>query len=74
MRGAVVTIYYNRGFCFVRGEDMLSRFVHATWVLDRKFDTLAEGTEVEFEPRDGERGPQAYDVRPVRVPNKGDQS
>lgn len=65
-RGVVIKVITSKGFCFVRGEDDgISRFTHASWVLNKMFDTLREGTVVEFTPENGDRGPRAIDVRPI---------
>ena len=42
------------------GKDL---FVHHSGVAGEGFKTLAEGAKVEFEPSEGQKGPQAVDVR-----------
>lgn len=54
MTGTVIRVLLNRGFGFIRGEDGLSRFVHATDVQPPEaFDRLHEGQRVEFIPAEG---------------------
>jgi CspA family cold shock protein len=40
-------------------------FVHFSGISGEGFRNLEEGQTVEFEVRDGEKGPQAVDVRVV---------
>lgn len=58
MRGVVTRTFPDKGFAFVRGTDGVSRFVHASWCRGL-FDMLREGTEVDFTPGEGPRGPKA---------------
>ena len=37
-------------------------FVHFSGIAGNGFKTLAEGAKVEFEPREGDKGPQAENV------------
>jgi hypothetical protein len=51
MKGTIIRLLPNRGFCFIRGDDNISRFGHArafTHPLD--FDQAREGQAVEFTP------------------------
>jgi cold shock CspA family protein len=51
MKGVVFKLYLNRGFGFVRGEDGVSRFMHATQVSPPEaFDRMHEGIGVTFKP------------------------
>lgn len=53
MIGTVITIIRAKGFCFLRGEDGLSRFAHARDFADqRDFDLLSDGKGVSFIPMD----------------------
>lgn len=75
MKGVVTKVFYNKGFGFVKGDDGVSRFFHASFVIPEvAFDTLAVGTEVTFEPQqiepgnsDSEKGngARAIDVKKV---------
>ena len=70
MKGTVIRILPNKGFGFIRGEDGLSRFMHASTVQPRAaFDTMREGQCVEFDPTedgplDKGNGLRAENVRP----------
>lgn len=51
MRGVVIRVMPNQGYCFIRGDDNLSRFGHARAFVDPiEFDRAREGQGVEFEP------------------------
>jgi len=69
MTGVVIRVLLNKGFCFVRGEDGLSRFVHARdFEPPEAFDRSHEGMKVEFTPSEGPidkgNGLRAIEVRP----------
>jgi len=55
-----------KGYGFITpeegGKDL---FVHHTNIAVEGFKTLAEGAKVEFEPREGTKGPEAINVAPV---------
>jgi CspA family cold shock protein len=55
-----------KGYGFIApdegGKDV---FVHHSNIQSEGFRTLAEGAKVEFEVREGQKGPEATDVRPV---------
>jgi CspA family cold shock protein len=40
-------------------------FVHHSAILGTGFKTLAEGARVEFEPAEGQKGPEARNVQAV---------
>ena len=52
-----------KGYGFISpdsgGKDV---FVHHTNIAGSGFKTLAEGARVEFEPREGQKGPEATNV------------
>lgn len=61
MTGTVKWFDSEKGFGFItsEGKDV---FVHFSQIQTEGFKTLAEGDQVEFEIKDGERGPQAVNV------------
>ena len=62
MKGTVKWFNDSKGYGFIQqptGEDV---FVHFSAIVGGGFRTLAEGEEVEFEVRDGVKGPQAANV------------
>jgi CspA family cold shock protein len=53
-----------KGFGFITPSDgSKDVFVHFSAVSGEGFKTLVEGSQVEFEIVDGEKGPQAQNVR-----------
>lgn len=64
-RGTVKWFNETKGFGFIsqdQGEDV---FVHHTEIKTDGYRTLKEGSKVEFEVAQGEKGPKATNVRPV---------
>jgi cold shock protein len=55
-----------KGYGFIApeegGKDL---FVHHSNVSGEGFKTLIEGARVQFESREGAKGPEAYDVSPI---------
>jgi cold shock protein len=64
--GTVKWFNDSKGFGFITpdegGKDL---FVHYTNVAGEGFKSLTEGTKVEFEPAEGEKGPVATNVVPI---------
>jgi CspA family cold shock protein len=54
-----------KGYGFIEREDGEDVFVHFSAIVGEGFRTLAEGQEVEFDVVQGEKGPQAENVKPV---------
>lgn len=50
MKGTITAIKRTKGFGFILDEENRSRFFHANGVAGGAFETLQEGTDVEFEP------------------------
>ena len=61
--GTVKWFNDSKGYGFITpdegGEDL---FVHHTGIGGSGFKTLAEGAKVEFEPAEGDKGPEARNV------------
>ena len=62
MKGTVKWFNDSKGYGFIRPSDGDDVFVHHSSIVGEGFRTLAEGQEVEFEVRNGERGLQAANV------------
>ena len=56
-----------KGYGFIAPEDGgKDLFVHFSNIKGDGYKTLAEGASVTFETRQGQKGPEAYDVEPVQ--------
>ena len=52
-----------KGYGFIQPEDGgMDLFVHHSQIAGEGFKTLAEGAKVEFEAREGQKGPEASNV------------
>ena len=62
--GTVKWFNSEKGFCFIQqdggGPDV---FVHYSAITGQGYRELAEGQKVEFEVTQGQKGPQAANVR-----------
>jgi cold shock protein len=56
----------SKGFGFIRPESGTDVFVHASAIQDG--GSLEEGETVEFDITQGQKGPQAANVRPLATP------
>jgi CspA family cold shock protein len=61
--GTVKWFNTNRGYGFIQPEAGNDVFVHASAIHDG--DTLQDGQAVEFDITQGQKGPQATNVRAV---------
>jgi CspA family cold shock protein len=61
-RGKVKWFNEAKGYGFIEQEDGPDVFVHYTAIDEQGFRTLSEGQEVEFEIKQGDKGPQATRV------------
>ena len=66
MNGTVKWFNSEKGFGFITGEDGKDVFVHFSQIEKDGFKSLEEGEEVTFKVVDGQKGPQAEQVTPVR--------
>ena len=61
--GTVKWFSDSKGYGFITPEDgAKDLFVHHSNIVGSGFKTLAEGAKVEFEPREGAKGPEATNV------------
>ncbi|PAB57263.1 cold-shock protein [Anaeromicrobium sediminis] len=66
MNGTVKWFNSEKGFGFITGEDGKDVFVHFSQIQKDGFKSLEEGEEVTFKVVEGQKGPQAEEVTPVR--------
>jgi len=69
-RGLVVRLFEEDGYGFLRTPDGEERFFHRNAVLHDDFERLAVGTEVRFEPSEGDAGPAASSVQIINKPGE----
>lgn len=63
MKGRVKWFDERKGYGFIEREDGGGDvFVHFSAIQEEGFKTLDEGQQVEFDIREGEKGPQAINV------------
>lgn len=62
MTGKVKWFDEKKGYGFISTEDGQDIFVHYSSIQADGFKNLAEGDLVEFDVKDGDRGPQASNV------------
>jgi len=60
--GTVKWFSDDKGFGFISREDGDDVFVHFSAIQGSGFKTLAEGAKVEYESRQGDKGPEATNV------------
>jgi cold shock protein len=65
IQGTVKWFNDAKGFGFISREGGPDVFVHYSGIEGGGFKSLAEGDQVEFEIVQGEKGPQASNVRKV---------
>ena len=63
MKGTIIRLHLNNGYCFIRDEEGCSRFAHARAFKDPvSFDKAREGQGVEFTPKIDTKGLRAIEV------------
>ena len=64
--GTVKWFNADKGYGFITPDDGgKDLFVHHSQIAGDGFKTLAEGAKVEFETREGTKGPEATNVQPI---------
>ena len=64
--GVVKWFSNDKGYGFITPDDgAKDLFVHHSNIAGEGFKTLAEGARVEYEAREGAKGPEATNVAPV---------
>lgn len=65
MKGTVKWFNNQKGYGFISTSEGTDVFVHYSGLVMEGFKTLSDGQEVEFNIVNGEKGPQATDVRKI---------
>jgi CspA family cold shock protein len=63
LKGKISRLIRDRGFDFIAVEDGKDVFFHRSALVGADFDSLVEGTVVEFDSESGPKGPSAVNVR-----------
>ena len=63
--GTVKWFNEEKGFGFIAQENGPDVFAHFRQIVGDGFKTLTEGQRVEFNVTQGQKGPQAEDIRPL---------
>jgi cold shock protein len=64
--GTVKWFNDSKGYGFITPDDgAKDLFVHHSSIAGDGFKSLAEGARVEFEAREGQKGPEAANVAPI---------
>ena len=63
LKGKVKWFNATKGFGFITGEDGKDIFVHYSQIIVDGYKTLDEGQEVSYEITEGNKGPQASNVK-----------
>ena len=65
MTGKVKWFNAAKGYGFITGDDGTEVFVHFSAIQADGYKTLDEGQAVEYEVNNGDKGPQAVDVKKI---------
>ena len=65
MTGKVKWFNAAKGYGFITGDDGKEVFVHFSAIQVDGYKTLDEGQAVEYEVNDGDKGPQAVNVKKI---------
>ncbi|BBA52541.1 cold shock domain-containing protein [Fusobacterium varium] len=63
MKGTVKWFNQDKGFGFITGEDGKEVFAHYSQIQKDGFKTLEENEEVVYEVTQGQKGPQASNIK-----------
>ena len=65
LTGTVKWFNETKGFGFIEQENGPDVFAHYSAIAGNGFKTLVEGSKVEFEIKQGDKGPQAENIVPI---------
>lgn len=63
MKGKIKKVIRDRGFGFISSADGQEIFFHRSGLAGQNFDSLNEGTEVDFETQNSPKGLRAVNVK-----------
>ena len=63
MKGTVKWFNQEKGYGFITGEDGKDVFAHFSQIQKEGFKTLNENEEVTFDIVEGQKGPQATNIK-----------
>ena len=63
MKGKIKKVVREKGFGFIKAEDKRDVFFHRSALAGGNFDTLEEGTDVEFNVEQDPKGPRAVRIK-----------
>ncbi|MCX7653598.1 MAG: cold shock domain-containing protein [Fervidobacterium sp.] len=66
MKGTVKWFDAKKGYGFITKEDGEDIFVHYSAIQAEGYKTLKEGDKVEFDVQNGQKGPQAANVKVIK--------
>ncbi len=61
--GTIKRVFKDRGFGFIRTSDGQEIFFHRSGLRSSRFESVAEGDEVEFEEESSPKGPRAVNIQ-----------
>ena len=64
-QGTIKKLIADKGFGFIEQESGPDVFVHFSAITGEGFKTLTEGQKVEFTVTQGQKGPQAENIKPL---------
>lgn len=66
--GTVKWFNDSKGYGFIAPEDGgKDLFIHHSNIAGDGFKSLVEGAKVQYESREGAKGPEAYEVTPIQA-------
>ena len=64
--GKIKKLVRDRGFGFISDTDGREVFFHQSALVGMTFDSLQEGSGVEFDIEKSDKGPRAVNVKPTK--------
>jgi CspA family cold shock protein len=65
MKGKIKKVVSDRGFGFIAAENGKEIFFHRSALPPGGYEALHEGTQVEFQVEEGNRGPRAVNMKVI---------